>query len=1204
MHHNSRSVGGSSPPAADLRDPPPPAEPRGPDPCPRQDQDQGDPDICKSPNDLKNYRYLELSNGLRILLISDQSVRSESCSSLQRPEDVSRGSQEFREEQSQASEEGDSWSSEEGDSWSSEEGEDMRPWKPSDKQAAAALCVAVGSFSDPDELPGLAHFLEHMVFMGSQKYPEENGFDAFLKNHGGSDNAFTDCERTVFYFDIKKQYFREALDRWAQFFVCPLMIEDAVDRELEAVDSEFQLARPSDSQRKEMLFGTLAKPGHPMGKFPWGNTQSLKLEPREKGINVYEHLRQFWRRYYTAQYMTLAVQSRESLDTLEQWVTNIFIHVPNNGEPPVDFSHLQNPFDTPDFNKLYRVVPVKKVHALTISWALPPQAKHYRVKPLHYISWLIEHEGKGSILSLLRKKCGALALFGGNCESGFEQNSTFSIFFVSITLTDKGFANFYLVAHVVFQYLKMLQTLGPQQRIYEEIQKILDNDFRYQEQMDPADFVQGVCENMQRFPKEHFLTGNELLFEFNSEVISSALSLLTPLRANLMLLSPENQGQCDLTEKWFGTSYSKEDLPQYWSELWASDFELNPDLQLPGPNRFITSDFSLRDADRKQTQFPELVESSRRGALWYKKDSTFNIPKVRTHIRFHLISPVVQRSPENLVFFDLLVNILAHNLSEPAFDARVALLDYKLVASEHGLVIQLQGFNHKLPLLLKLIVSHLANFTSDSSVFEVFCEQLKKVYYNQLLKPERLGKEVRLQILQPRRWPLILKHQALVQGLSLDRLLDFVSEFKRHLFVEGLVQGNVTCQESKKFLQYFLDELQFQPLPAEVPVQFQVVKLPQKHFLCKVKSLNPDNANSEVTVYYQCGVKPLKQHALMELWSQMEEPCFDYLRTKETLGYQVFPSYRNTSGILDFPSPWKLWPQSSARVVESKIEAFLQAFGGVEALVKQKQSEDSNLGEEVDALLSFSQNDLKSCFDQLRQENRKLSVHVVGFGAEEDDTSPVSPAEATSSYTDVNKLHFLPASSPWLREATPIRDIAAFTADLPLHPFHKTKLSMFQNWTRFKIPTHGFTTSVVWCLALVMLLQAALSFAHTTPLQCEAVHRPDGSLEYRLSPDPGPDCVGRSWQTLENRISITQGSIFNQTLVQNVTNASLILKVCMDTYFSAQCPGFVEANCTFNCSSVTRPVTVPQPKICIGSSCFDRTYFIVVTVLLAASVLL
>ncbi|XP_060928624.1 nardilysin-like [Limanda limanda] len=127
-----------------------------------------------------------------------------------------------------------------------------------------------------------------------------------------------------------------------------------------------------------------------------------------------------------------------------------------------------------------------------------------------------------------------------------------------------------------------------------------------------------------------------------------------------------------------------------------------------------------------------------RGCLWYKKDNKFKIPKA--YIRFNLISPVIQRSPENLVLFDIFVNILAHNLAEPAYEADVAQLEYKLVASEHGLVIRLKGFNHKLPLLLTLIVDHLADFSAEPGVFTMFSEQLKKTYFNILIKPERLGK--------------------------------------------------------------------------------------------------------------------------------------------------------------------------------------------------------------------------------------------------------------------------------------------------------------------------------------------------------------------------------------------------------------------------------------------------------------------------------
>ncbi|PNJ53868.1 NRDC isoform 4 [Pongo abelii] len=827
----------------------------------------GDPEIVKSPSDPKQYRYIKLQNGLQALLISDLSnmegktgnttddEEEEEVEEEEEDDDEDSGA-EIEDDDEEGFDDEDEFDDEHDDDLDTEDNEleeleeraEARK-KTTEKQSAAALCVGVGSFADPDDLPGLAHFLEHMVFMGSLKYPDENGFDAFLKKHGGSDNASTDCERTVFQFDVQRKYFKEALDRWAQFFIHPLMIRDAIDREVEAVDSEYQLARPSDANRKEMLFGSLARPGHPMGKFFWGNAETLKHEPKKNNIDTHARLREFWLRYYSAHYMTLVVQSKETLDTLEKWVTEIFSQIPNNGLPRPNFGHLTDPFDTPAFNKLYRVVPIRKIHALTITWALPPQQQHYRVKPLHYISWLVGHEGKGSILSFLRKKCWALALFGGNGETGFEQNSTYSVFSISITLTDEGYEHFYEVAYTVFQYLKMLQKLGPEKRIFEEIQKIEDNEFHYQEQTDPVEYVENMCENMQLYPLQDILTGDQLLFEYKPEVIGEALNQLVPQKANLVLLSGANEGKCDLKEKWFGTQYSIEDIENSWAELWNSNFELNPDLHLPAENKYIATDFTLKAFDCPETEYPVKIVNTPQGCLWYKKDNKFKIPKA--YIRFHLISPLIQRSAANVVLFDIFVNILTHNLAEPAYEADVAQLEYKLVAGEHGLIIRVKGFNHKLPLLFQLIIDYLAEFNSTPAVFTMITEQLKKTYFNILIKPETLAKDVRLLILEYARWSMIDKYQALMDGLSLESLLSFVKEFKSQLFVEGLVQGNVTSTESMDFLKYVVDKLNFKPLEQEMPVQFQVVELPSGHHLCKVKALNKGDANSEVTVYYQ-----------------------------------------------------------------------------------------------------------------------------------------------------------------------------------------------------------------------------------------------------------------------------------------------------------------------------------------------------------------
>lgn len=108
-----------------------------------------------------------------------------------------------------------------------------------EKQFVVVFCVGVGSFVDLDDLLGLVYFLEYMVFMGSLKYLDENGFDVFLKKYGGSDNVLIDCECIVFQFDVQRKYFKEVFDRWVQFFIYLLMIRDVIDCEVEVVDSEY-----------------------------------------------------------------------------------------------------------------------------------------------------------------------------------------------------------------------------------------------------------------------------------------------------------------------------------------------------------------------------------------------------------------------------------------------------------------------------------------------------------------------------------------------------------------------------------------------------------------------------------------------------------------------------------------------------------------------------------------------------------------------------------------------------------------------------------------------------------------------------------------------------------------------------------------------------------------------------------------------------
>nr|XP_027192392.1 nardilysin-like [Cicer arietinum] len=89
--------------------------------------------------------------------------------------------------------------------------------------SAAAMCVGAGNIHAPTEVQGVAHMLEHMLVMGSKKFPGTNEFDRYIDEHGGSSNEVTDVEYTCYYFEVDPKFLKGALKRFSQCFISPLV---------------------------------------------------------------------------------------------------------------------------------------------------------------------------------------------------------------------------------------------------------------------------------------------------------------------------------------------------------------------------------------------------------------------------------------------------------------------------------------------------------------------------------------------------------------------------------------------------------------------------------------------------------------------------------------------------------------------------------------------------------------------------------------------------------------------------------------------------------------------------------------------------------------------------------------------------------------------------------------------------------------------
>ena len=146
---------------------------------------------------------------------------------------------------------------------------------PAAEKSAASLDVNIGSRQDPLDYQGLAHFLEHMLFLGTEKYPDPGEYQRFISEHGGTHNAGTGLENTNYFFDIDAVYLEPALDRFSQFFTSPNFDAKYVDRERNAVESEYRLKIKDDGRRSQDVLQEQVNPQHPLSKFTVGNLETL-----------------------------------------------------------------------------------------------------------------------------------------------------------------------------------------------------------------------------------------------------------------------------------------------------------------------------------------------------------------------------------------------------------------------------------------------------------------------------------------------------------------------------------------------------------------------------------------------------------------------------------------------------------------------------------------------------------------------------------------------------------------------------------------------------------------------------------------------------------------------------------------------------------------------------------------------------------------
>ncbi|XP_050368323.1 nardilysin-like [Argentina anserina] len=871
--------------------------------------------VIKSPNDKRLYRLITLENGLTALLVHDPEIGE-----AQLPKGAEQTEQAEEEEEEEDKDEDDEEDDDDGDDdeeddedseGEDEEGEEedeltkkMKKGGDSQtKKAAAAMCVGIGSFSDPPEAQGLAHFLEHMLFMGSTEFPDENEYDSYLSKHGGSSNAYTEAEHTCYHFEVKPEFLKGALTRFSQFFVSPLVKTEAMEREVQAVDSEFNQALQNDACRLEQLLCHTASPGHPFNRFAWGNKKSLS-DAMEKGINLREQILKLYRDYYHGGLMKLVVIGGESLDVLENWVLELFGNVKKGPQVKLEFKVPEGPIWKA--GKVYRLEAVKDIHELHLTWTFPCLRQDYLKKSEDYLSHLLGHEGRGSLLSYFKARGWATSLAAGVGDDGMHRSSVAYVFRMDIHLTDSGLDKIFDIIGLVYQYIKLLHQVSPQEWIYKELQDTGNMEFRFAEEQPQDDYASELAGNLLIYAPEHVIYGSYAYKIWDENSIKYVLDFFRPENMRIDVVSkPSFKSEDFQCEPWFGSQYTEEDISPSLIDLWKDPPKIDVALHLPEKNEFIPTDFLIRSdgLDNPNTSSPRCILDEPLVKFWYKLDSTFKLPRANTYFRINLKGGY--DDVKSCVLTELYVSLLQDELNEIVYQASVAKLETLVSVFSDSLELKVYGFNDKLPALLSKILKTTKSFMPTSDRFVVIKEKTERKLKNSNMKPLSHSTYLRLQVLFQKFYDVDEKLHVL-DGLSVSDMKLFIPQLSSQLYIEGLCHGNLSEKEAISLSDIFKTNFAVQPLPVELRHRDHVICLPLSANLIRDASVkNKCETNSVIELYFQIEREVFSEsprsRAIIDLFNEIvEEPLFNQLRTKEQLGYTVQCAPRFTTNVFGF----------------------------------------------------------------------------------------------------------------------------------------------------------------------------------------------------------------------------------------------------------------------------------------------------------------
>ncbi|EMR09884.2 hypothetical protein PNEG_01646 [Pneumocystis murina B123] len=738
---------------------------------------------------------------------------------------------------------------------------------PRTQLSAASMDVGIGYYSDPDDIPGLAHFCEHILFMGSLKASTNINFFSYIKRHNGIYNASTRAEGTSYFFNIPSSYFELALDKFSSFFIAPLFSRSSVERAVHAVQSEFNLYKQSDSLRIQQIEKTLSSVDSPYNKFGIGNFQTLMVNPKNIGKDILEEVKTFYNTYYSSNLMKLVVASSESLDRLQELILKYFSEIPNKDiQRPV---FTQKPFTDKTLGMQYWYKSSLNSIKMELTFSIEVQTNFRNTNPSEYFRYLIEHKSSDSLYLYLLEEGWIVSLT--TCT----ENILFDLDFLRITLylTPKGLAQYEEIIVAIFQYLKMLKDQGPQEWIFHELLRLGDMNFRFSPYIPSYKVISYLSMVMQKARSDYSdLLKFGFITKYSPENIINLLNSLHPDNYLLSISSNNKPSDWNLREHWLESEYKLESLPETLVQR-SNNLPANNSFKLPKPNKYIPENYVIRPLSNEKVYKPYLEYTARFFRYWCKQDDTHSSPKTYLFLFFKI--PNFSSTPIQKALINIYINILACNISEIKYYTEVAGSQVSIFPHKLGFQLFIFGYTDKLFVLYQDVLDAILEFEPTPFIFNLALKAVKDEIFPSLY-------DISTYLYTDGYWPsdeiLSVLQKALAVGSPPENASLIIENSLKNIF-------------SKQFYNPFYD------FDARTSVLEE-----GNNFIFQLTRVNLEDLNSHI--YYSLQIGEANNPKLLVLVNIIHliisKISFDQLRTKEQLGYFLKVCYSQTLTMINY----------------------------------------------------------------------------------------------------------------------------------------------------------------------------------------------------------------------------------------------------------------------------------------------------------------